>query len=221
MPSDSKTSTSGGRRSPAKTRKRRASTPTPVGMSPSPDPTSTGSADSGSTTSTSGAPSRLEERYDLRIVADCRGLISGRLIQNPNYRGQLHERTGMVVNPDWQPSPKARDNEYVFYHNLRESVRQHGVQNPVCGFAFEDGIFIKTGISRLWAGLMEDRPVPCIFVDHDGVLQEFDRVTDLDECFTCERTDHEHPVLGWYYTGLAERVKMDDPRWLTGDKAPF
>lgn len=168
-------------------------------------------------------PEQQPEAPTLRYVEDVRQLITGRLVENPAYSSEHVELNGHSFSlvHDWHPSPKAREKEYVFYYNLRESVKAKGVKYPVCCFAFGGGVFIKTGISRLWAGVVENKPVPAIVVDHDHTLGETSAFPylDQDEDFPAlfkgvTYDDNVHPVLGWYYTSLSERVSMDDPRYL-------
>ena len=95
-----------------------------------------------------------------------------------------------------------------FYDTLEASVQKEGFRQPCCGYAFQDGLFIKTGMSRAYIAKKLGISFPMIVSDHVGAYSECPMVTNLRDYFYPMPENLVFDHVGFHYTRLPDRQEM-------------
>ena len=145
--------------------------------------------------------------YTIRFVPAIRpDDFTGKLVSNPYYSDRKQPDTGWCI-ASWHPDPHYRQKNQAFYDALEASVLAEGFRNPVCGYSFEDGVYIKTGASRLWVAYRNGLTVGALISDHCGRFADCVEVIDPNDYLTCEAQFY-FDERGFHYTHLADRAEL-------------
>ena len=159
--------------------------------------------------------------YDIRHSSIPLSELAGRLIRNPNYGGPTVGPYGWT----WRPE-LSKHGKQEFQEALKDSIREHGVRNPILIWCFDEGLFLTFGGSRVRAcqeaGIEE---IPAIINDYTGRYETSDSVTpeNYHTFFTDVPREVEFSDKGFDYHYNLERARRhnhDDSgfAWLEGDR---
>ena len=162
--------------------------------------------------------------YDIHYATVAISLLRGRLIRNPNYGGPSVGSHGWT----WRPE-LSKHGKQEFQKALEDSIREHGVRNPILVWSFGEGLFLTFGGSRVRAcksaGIEE---IPAIINDYTGDYKESPLVTpeNYSEFFTDVPRDVEFGPDGFDYHYNLERARRanhdpagfawldEEPEWI-------
>lgn len=147
--------------------------------------------------------------YVLRLGKLEPNKIRGRLIENPAYSLDHEPHTGWSI-ADWEPIRWTRENsEKNFFAAMEKDIRKNGIRVPACGYSFESGVYIKTGMTRAYFARQFGLLLPIILSDHVGRFADWEEVPRDPEVI--KRLLGSDPIVleftkyGMHYGMLADR----------------
>lgn len=159
----------------------------------------------------------MNVKFSLINVND----ILGRLIRNPYYGGPALSLHGWT----WRPEI-SKHGKQGFQDALVQSIREHGVRNPVLVWSLPEGMFLTFGGSRVRAAKEAGiERIPAIINDYTGDYEAADTVTpeNYTMFFMDPPKEVEFNEDGFDYHYNLERARRHnhDPAgfaWLEGEQ---